>query len=698
VAKYSNFVYGGALYGESPKLAYSVEPMSITVLNFNQIKLTWLSPKGEFTKIKLVRNQFGFPEDSEDGLVIWEEYATEGTVSRTSFVDGEDNENQTPIVNGRQVYYGMFLFTDQKVWVNAGKIEDLMPINHGVHKRIMDIIPKVFTSDIQSPLGVTDALFSDIGGVIYNIDDDSIVIKDKNNQNVVYTYGKYTPRVSIGQTVLPNTLLATNSDLVLFLDGIAFTYEQFLSQLDILRPQHSSEGIAFSTLIQNFFSLGLVPEPAIPVKNQKRLIREALYLYSHKGMESGISSYAESLTGFAPTLSVSTNLLLSVQDSTFYDSIGNWTATNATLTSSDEQVPAPGTNVIDNVYTGKLVASASGAMQLGNTAPITRGVPVLPSTEYTVSCKLKSPASAGNITLSVKFYDKDATITGTTQSATAVAANNTWKSASKTFTTPADAAYASIQIAYSAAGTYYLDQVCLQLDDTVDYDEARAISVFLDPAKTNYIKNPSFEVDNSTWTTTGATFTQNAAVPTDGYSGTYSGQFVVATTGNIKTNYNIPVTAGKYYTLSFYVSSSNSVKVTGTIEFFDASNNLLEDFASEFTINSSFSRVSLTALTDSESAVSYAKVKIAFNHAGTYRVDLVQFEKSHVVTEYFDGSLPSSYGVVWEGTEDASYSHLYPNKPLKIPRLGKTLNDWIVPNTFWRLSTYGGVEYTNLTV
>lgn len=646
MAKYGNFVYGGAKYGVTPKLAYSVEPMAITVLDFIRIQVEWQSPTGEFTKIKLVRNQFGFPENSEDGLTIWEESATEGTVTRLYFVDGEDNPDQTPIVNGRQVYYTMFLFTDQKIWVNAGQITDLMPLDHGVHKKIMDIIPKVFTSQIQSPLGVTDE----------------------------------------------------TSALYKFMEGISFTHEQFLSQLDVLRPQHSSEGIAFSTLEQNSFSVGLVPEPAIPVKNQKRLIREALYMYSHKGMKSGIDAYAESLTGFAPTTTLSPNLLLSVQDSTFYNSIGNWTKTNAVLTSSTEQVPATGTNVIDNVYTGKLVASSSGAMQLGNTAPITRGVPVLPSTEYTVSCKLKSPSSAGNITLSVKFYDKDATITGTTQSATAVAANNTWQSASKTFTTPADASYVSIQIAYSAAGTYYLDQVCLQLGAAVAYDEARAISVFLDSSKINYIKNPSFEVDASTWTSTGATFTQNAAVPTDGYSGTYSGQFVVATTGNIKTNYNIPVTAGKYYTLSFYVSSSNSVKVTGTIEFYDASNNLLEDFASEFTITSSFSRVSLTALTDSGSEVSYAKVKIAFNHAGTYRVDLVQFEKSQTATEYFDGSLPSDYGAVWEGTDHASYTHMYPNKPLKIPRLGKTLNDWVVPNTFWRLSTYDGVEYTNLTV
>ena len=646
MAKYGNFVYGGAKYGVTPKLAYSVEPMSLTVIDFTKAEVAWLSPTGAFTKIKLVRNQFGFPETSEDGILVWEEEATEGNVSRLSFIDGEENPDQTPIVSGRQIYYGVFLFTDQKIWVNAGQITDLVPFNHGVHKRIMDIIPKVFTSEIQSPLAVTDE----------------------------------------------------TSDLYNFMGGISFTHEQFLTQLDVLRPQHSSEGIAFSTLGQNSLSLGLTPEPGIPVKNQKRLIREALYMYSHKGMQTGIDSYAESLTGFAPTTTLSTNLLLSVQDSTFYDSIGNWTATNATLTSSTEQVPATGTNVIDAVYTGKIVASSSGAMQLGNSAPITRGVPVLPDTEYVVSCKLKSPSSAGNITLSIKFYDKGGSTTGTTQSATAVSANNTWKSASKVFTTPADASYASLQIAYSAAGTYYLDQVCVQLGDTVEYDEARAISVFLDSAKINYIKNPSFEVDDSDWTVTGATFTQDSAVPSDGYSGEYSGKFVIATTGDIETDYEIPITAGKYYNLSFYASSDDSVAITGLIEFFDQDDNLLEEFEEEFVITDTFSRVSMTALTDSGSSVSYAKVKIAFNDSGTYYLDLIQFEKSQTATEYFDGSLPSEYGAVWEGTANSSYTHVYPNKPLKIPRLGKTLNDWVVPNTFWRLLTYDGVEYTNLTV
>ena len=195
--------------------------------------------------------------------------------------------------------------------------------------------------------------------------------------------------------------------------------------------------------------------------------------------------------------------MLTVQDSTFYGGVGNWVASNAVLTSSTEQVPDSNTNQIDTTKTGKIVASNAGSMVLGAGDIITKGVPVLSSTEYTVSCKLKSPASDGNITLSVRFYDKNGVATSAANTATAVAADNTWKSASKTATSDATSKYAIITIAYSAAGTYYIDQVCMQTGSAVAYDEARAIDIFLNSRKTNLIKNPSFETNvTDSWTLT----------------------------------------------------------------------------------------------------------------------------------------------------------------------------------------------------
>ena len=642
MAKYGNFVYGGATYGETRKLAYSVDPMDVVILSFSTAYVTWYSPSGNFSRIRLVRNQIGFPETSEDGVIIWEEYATEGTVSRSSFVDGVDNPDSIGIVSGRPIYYSMFLFTDQKVWVNAGKISDIVPGNHDAQKRVMDIIPKVYTSAIQSPLGVTDE----------------------------------------------------TSALYSFMDGISFTYEQLITELDLLRPVHSSDISSYLLLPVETANVGLDQEPNIPIKNQKRLIREAFYMYSHKGLKGGLETYAESLTGYAPTITVSPNLLLTVQDSTFYKSLGNWLFTNATAETTNAQVPAGGTKIIDNIYSCKVTATGAFTMTLGGDAPITKGVPVKAGSEYTTSCQVKSPTSAGSITLTVKWYDGKATYISSSAS-TNTAANNTWKTVKVTATAPTDAVYAVLVITSSASGVYYIDEVCLQLGNTVAYDEARAITVFLDSNKTNYIKNPSFEVNaTDSWTVNGATVTRDSDVSDLAYSGTKSAK-IVATGAWTFTSNTFPITTGKYYTASGLAKTTANLTVSFIAR--DSMGDIVETvdtyLLGTFT---NWAKFQATDLVGATTAVTY---EVVFSGgSGTYYLDCLQFEKGISPSEYFDGSLPSNFGAVWEGVPDNSYTQLYVNKPFKVPRLALTMNDWVPPNSFWRLQTYDGVEYTNLTV
>jgi phage tail-like protein len=620
--------------------------MSVLVLDFTKVLIRWQTPRGDFSRIRLLRSQVGFPETAEDGIIIFDEFATEGNVSRVEFIDGEDNPLDVPLISGRQTYYRVYLFTDQNVWRVAGSISAIVPSNHNVQTTFMNNLPRVFTSSEQGSFGTVD----------------------------------------------------TTSALYNFVEGLTFSQEQLYTLLDLLKPRHTGIETPIELLPIEVASLGLTPEAGLPTKNRKRLVREANYMYARKGTRLALETYSESLTGFEPTITVSENLLLTVQDSTFYGGIGNWVASNAVLTSSTEQVPDSNTNQIDTTKTGKVVASGSGSIVLGASNIITKGVPVLPSTEYVVSCKLKSPASAGNITLSVRFYDKDGIATSAANTATAVAANNTWKSASKTATSDATSSYAIITIAYSAAGTYYIDQVCMQEGNTVAYDEARAVDLFLLPLKTNYIKNPSFEVNSTTWALSGATFTQDASVPTYGYSGEYSGKFVVTNPWSITTDYEIPVTPGKYYTASASIKANAVLSANLKITFYDEADAVVETVTQAISVTTSFANFTLTGLTDSSAEASYAKVSFYGTTAGTIYLDLIQFEQSQVATDYFDGSLPSDFGAVWEGTDDASYSHLYPNKPKKIPRLGKTMNDWVPQNAFWRVRTYDGVEYTTTTV
>lgn len=645
MAKYGNFVYGGSKYGETRKLAYSVEPITVVVLSFSTAYLSWFSPSGAFTRIRLVRNQIGFAETAEDGVVVWEEFATEGTVSRSTFTDGVDNPESIGIVSGRPVYYSMFLFTEDKVWLKAGEVSDVIPGNHDSQRKIMDFIPRVYTSNVHSPLGVVDP----------------------------------------------------TSALYSFIDGVSLTYEQLLTELDILRPNHFSDISSHLLLPVETSNVGLDQEPNIPIKNQKRLIREAFFMYGHKGQKAGIETYVESLSGYAPTITLSENILLNPQESTFVNNTGNWVFENATAVISDEQVPATGDNVIDTVYACKVTAISSFSMILGADDPIKKGIPISANSEYIASCKVKSPPSDGSIVLSVNWYDGKA-IFISTDSGSSVSANNTWKTASVTATAPSNAVYAILEINSNADGQYYIDQVCMQLGDTVAYDEARAINIFLSPNKTNFIKNPSFEVNvTDSWTIDGlASIAQDVDVSALVYSGTSSGK--VTATGNwTLTSNTTQITVGLYYTVSGLIKTNANLTVTLIAR--DSSGNVVGSLnAYNLGTSVDWSRFQATDLVGSDTVDAVTYEVVFSGGAGIFYLDCIQLEEGVSATEYFDGSVPASFGAVWESTPNNSYTHLYINKPFKVPRVGLTISDWIPSNTLWRVSTYAGVEYSSITV
>ena len=725
MSKYGSAIYGASRYGETPRLAYSVLPMSVLVLSFTDTFISWQPASGNFSKARLVRNQNSYPEHCEDGAIIWEENST--SLSRVYFTDSPNTTEAVGIVPGKPIFYKMFLFTDSKVWVEAGSATGIVPSDHDLQKKLVDTLPRVFTSKEQSPLAEPD----------------------------------------------------TTSALYNFLDGVSFTLEEALTHIDVLNPDHTLIATPSSLLPIEAYNVGLTQEQGLPVKNQKKLIREAIYMYTHKGTANGLGTYVESLSGYAPTLTVSENKLLNVQDSTFYETTGNWSATNATISSTTEQVPDNVDNSIDLTYTCKIVASGAGSMTLGYTDPIRKGVPLTPGTTYTLSANIKSPSSAGTITPKLSLYDKSGTIIGTELSGSATSANNTWKSidmteraphketvaiqsatgdgSTITYTTYADhtlvsgttvtvtgftttgfnktnatvtdvtsntfsvsgtqsgtsddeesgtatnnetdATYAGIKFSWSAAGTYYIDMVCLQPGETVSYDEARAVNVYVAPNKVNYIKNPSFE-DNVTdgWTLAGsATASQDTDVSDQAYSGTKSAKILATGSWTYSSNI-IPITKGIYYTFSSLMKASSALTITfvGLDE-----TDTPTGHSDVFNVNSmaSWTRISATDLVDAigeEDVVSY-QVVIAGN-SGTFYIDCAQFEQGPFSTDYFDGSLPESYGSTWQGDANNSYTSLYFSSLIKVPRLGYTLSEWVPSNCFWRLRSDRGLEYTSIQV
>ena len=656
MGNYGNFVYGGGKYGATPKLAYSVEPMSITVLDYDKTYVEWQTPTGDFTRIRLVRSQTGYPENEEDGVIVWEEFATEGNVSRSTFIDSEDAETAIFSIDpGRQIYYRMFLYIDVDYWVVAGQVTDTVPSNHDSQKKMMDIIPKVYTSDVQSPLGVTDDA----------------------------------------------------SDLYKFIDGISFTIDQLLTQIDLLKPNHSSEQTPASLLPIELLNVGFTAEQNLPVKYQKKIGRDAFFMYANKGLTTGLGTYVEAITGYAPDITVSPNRMLTIQDSTFLNSVGNWATSNVTLTSVTEQVPDINTYTIDEDYTGKCVTSASNAyITLGATNPIGYGVPVTAETDYTFGYKYKSPASAGTVRLTVKYYDKDGTDLASDFVGTANSANNTWQTSWENTTTPADAVYASLKLTFSATGTYYVDQVYVEEGENTDdtsFQEARAVTIFLNPTKTNYVVNPSFEVNTNTWTITSDGDMLDLEVKESIGAGEDSLNLDVTSGATIETETAAIPTLDSYYTLSFWAKASDTLDMTVTLTPNDDGTPTTGEEIETFTLSTDWERYTVTAYINSDDVtagdLTYT-INVEFDTASgeSAWVDAFQLEKSFQATDYFDGSLSSQFGVVWEGTAHESVSHCYVNKAIKLPRLSQTLDEWVPSNCYWRLTSYAGVEYTRLSV
>ena len=648
MANYGYSIYGGDTYGLTPKLAYSVEPMSINVINFSTVFLNWQNPTGDFSRFRVLRNQNGYPETAEDGIIIYEQYSTDdsslaGNVSRSTIYDGLENPGVISITSGRNVYYRVFLYTSDKVWVKAGQISDVVPENTGALTKTINLLPRVLTSYDLSPLSVVNE----------------------------------------------------SSDLYKFLDAISFSYEQMMTELKLSRPSYGLDNGNYKTIPGEVLHVGLTLEPNLPMRRQRALIREAIYVYSNKGTSVGFSDYIEALTGFAPVITVSPNLMLSIQDSTFYQSTGRWVATNATISATEEMVPANVTNSIDLSYTLKIVPSLSGNMSLGLNAPKTQGIPITPNTSYVYKMNIKCPASGG-ATLKVEYYDKRGTvISNTTQT---ISATNSWQTATITHTSPNNASYVVLYVLWATTNTYYVDMIYAGLAPFVEYDEARAINVNLLPKLENYIPNPSFEVDTAGWTTTGATLTRdNTTVPLDGYPSSYSGKIVAVGAWSLRCTSNLTVDRGSYFTVSQYLKSSNITSIVAHVELYDSTDALISTSSETLPVTSDWVRQHTTLLIPADSMATYAKYYIS-STAGTLYMDMVMAEDTFNPTDYFDGSMPELNGVVWSGTAHNSVSLYYPNKSTKFTRLAQTINEWIPMNAFWRITTPAGLENTNLTV
>lgn len=685
---YNTFDWGdGTLYGDASKVAYSAAPLSATAVGSTtyleqvvvnvvsgtpvlgdkeiirpRVDLHWNNPTGSVFGFRLVRNQDGFSEHEEDGQVILETFLPV-VPAVTSFTDEFD---EVPLIEGRYAYYTIWLLLADFTWVIGAYTYCLVPKEHSIktpegnlyktsERKFIESFPKVYTTDMQS----------------------------------------YLDEVS------------DSSDLRTFMGGFSYTLDEILTFADLLIPDFSGNTTNPNMVDLQAQQLGLPKEPTLSIQRKKALIRNAFAINKYRGSIESIQLLVKSLSGFATETYLSPNLLLSIQDSSFYKGIGNWKiAANGNLTANfttgSTDLPVQ-TEVfsVDRSYAGKVVTSSSNVvLSLGTAEPRLTGVPVITGTEYQLSYYVKG--STNNVTPYIKWYDQNGVIIGSAVAGTASSAGTTWSKKTLLATAPAGTVFAAIELSFSTASTYYVDYV--QFASTNDpryenYYEARAIDLRLEPTKVNYIKNPSMSSATG-WTLTGATsvYTNDSTVP--GIRLDNTKMSTVTTTSptafSLVATTDTVIKSGKFYTFSIYANKASGTQAVDIkLEAIDDSGNVLTSLTGEVSsrtltgqvLTSGWQRFYVPVFVYDSSDVIYLKATVSGTGTGSViNFDGAQIEEGYGSSDYFEGSYISR-GAYWTGTANDSISVMYRNKTPKINRMVFEVPNYLPMNTAYTITS-----------
>lgn len=501
---YNLFKYNQGKYGQQPRLTLTAGNFYATSISHYVAVVGWDPIKGStaenFIAIRLVRNYDQYPTSAEDGQILVNAEDPAGNPALTDtgyYVD-------RGLSSGRFAYYRIWVLMDSNFaeapleWFPIAETYTLLPLEH---------VGKANASTLQFKQDYNPVTGEGIGDV-YS--------RRVPSQEFLSSHDKFMGYV-------PEMYRGSNSQLNDFMTTFSLTLDEMLTYADLVIPDASGRKTAPTILGLQAFQLGLPQDPAGVTRGQKRLVRNAIFMYSRKGTKKALETFVESLTLFQSAITVRPNLMLSIQDSSFYKDVGFWEevparttpTTGAILLDAVEttvKTAAAGDLILDDTWAGKAVVSAAGAkMVLGTFSPITKGIPVKAKTSYSVSFNHKAAASITNNTVVISWYTANGALISSSTNSLSMTSGWATRKKIDLAASPIGSAFMCIEIVFATTGTYYFDR--FQVSETsagATYYETRMVDVFLKPSKTNFMPNPSFEslaatplVDNTShWTGT----------------------------------------------------------------------------------------------------------------------------------------------------------------------------------------------------
>jgi hypothetical protein len=298
MSRYGVSIYGLSVYGTDTPVAYAANGFIATPIDYGTISLKWNSPAGRWSKIKLVRNSYGFPIDYLDGTELdlknnglYEAYKETDPVS---YLD-------TNLSTNAFYYYSLFVFERINYkWTRVSNTIGLSVKDYGFSDTLMDYLPDIYKTNTMTQAGGASAIdFSSV---------------DENPQ------------------------------LRTYLSMFGFELSKYYTVTNLLFRRYDTtkvNGLLLPSLIQQ---LGLTYEPEIGYQQARILVRDALEIYKSKGSSDGVREFLKAFTGWAvPTISLTApnptingiapgpNKMLDYNDSSFEEGIGHWVSDSTEL-------------------------------------------------------------------------------------------------------------------------------------------------------------------------------------------------------------------------------------------------------------------------------------------------------------------------------------------------------------------------------
>lgn len=622
MARYADFRYGSRLYGNTPK-AVSRSFILAQAVDYSRVLLTLDVEERLGAGFVITRTRTGAAEDPSNGVIVASDVFDSPVYQ---FIDGEGNYEDDTTVNdvavpSGMVYYTLFIFGTDGSWFRDAATSLIVPEDRRTQYQMAINLPRAYSSADGNPISPTDM----------------------------------------------------GTPLMRFLGGLAVSYDEWATALDLVTPSTSrARGIIRRLHEAYATSVGMPVESTIGIASSSRLFRDSGLIYKQKGTLAGVRKYVEALTNWDAIVTESPNLFLSLDDASFETGVGNWGTTGGTLESATVNggsVTAPEMEFEDplNAFPAEAVgrvtlSSSSCTLTLPADESREKSIPVTAGSMYYIKIPVRKISGSPVLTAKIQWADQQGSDISLTTVAN-ITPTTSWSTLSDNVSAPSGAAFAKIVLVVSGSNTNSMDIDMLSFcaEDT-HYRDPRSVDVICGPTRVNLLSDPSFE-GSGYWTQESGSFSRDTDEHFLGLkSALCEGEYRVVSE-IIPELPNYPISLSGY--------SKGEGTGSYVFEFLDANDDVLSTQEIAAPAGESWDRLDATVLPDPDAT----KFRLVLSGDGTIYYDALSLERADRPLIYFDGSISDQSG---EDSKYATvgghvYSLLYPNRLVKLIRLRQTL-------------------------